>query len=378
MVKEKESKLLGLDLARAVAAMCVFIGHYRSTCFPPYSQLKEPGFIETIFYGFTSLQHEAVIVFFVLSGYLVGGSVLKAGKIFSIKKYFLARLVRLWIVLLPALTITAIFDFLTKKIYPDILIGIFYEKWSVGPNLETGISSSPLTLFGNILFLQTILCPIYGSNGPLWSLANEFWYYLIFPLLLGSLGKIGRFTTNKKILSSVFLVCIFWILPYSVLFGFLAWLIGVAVYLISPKLSLPNLQNKTLFSIAGLFFLFRIFVFKRTDPNLIIFEQVFIALSFAPVCSLMPHVSGKKMPFMLRKMITFFADTSYTLYAIHFPILMFMMALLFKINNVGYPSLFIFIVMVLFSFLFCLFFWYLFERNTNSVREYIISKIKTK
>jgi peptidoglycan/LPS O-acetylase OafA/YrhL len=38
------------------------------------------------------------------------------------------------------------------------------------------------TFVGNLAFLQTIAVPIFGTNGPMWSLANEFWYYLIFPL----------------------------------------------------------------------------------------------------------------------------------------------------------------------------------------------------
>jgi peptidoglycan/LPS O-acetylase OafA/YrhL len=36
--------------------------------------------------------------------------------------------------------------------------------------------------FGNLFFLQTIAVPSLGSNGPLWSLSNEFWYYIMFPL----------------------------------------------------------------------------------------------------------------------------------------------------------------------------------------------------
>jgi peptidoglycan/LPS O-acetylase OafA/YrhL len=35
---------------------------------------------------------------------------------------------------------------------------------------------------GNIAFLQNTLVPVFGSNGPLWSLNYEFWYYIMFPL----------------------------------------------------------------------------------------------------------------------------------------------------------------------------------------------------
>lgn len=33
------------------------------------------------------------------------------------------------------------------------------------------------------MFLQTRFTPVFGSNGPLWSLFNEFWYYVLFPAL---------------------------------------------------------------------------------------------------------------------------------------------------------------------------------------------------
>jgi peptidoglycan/LPS O-acetylase OafA/YrhL len=41
----------------------------------------------------------------------------------------------------------------------------------------------PEVLLGNLVFLQAILVPTWGSNGPLWSLAFEFWFYIWFPTL---------------------------------------------------------------------------------------------------------------------------------------------------------------------------------------------------
>ena len=42
----------------------------------------------------------------------------------------------------------------------------------------------------NAFFLQTIVGPTFGSNGPLWSLAYEWWYYVLFPLALGAVWPI--------------------------------------------------------------------------------------------------------------------------------------------------------------------------------------------
>jgi peptidoglycan/LPS O-acetylase OafA/YrhL len=45
----------------------------------------------------------------------------------------------------------------------------------------------------NAFFLQTIAGPTFGSNGPLWSLAYEWWYYVLFPLVLAALWPIVDF-----------------------------------------------------------------------------------------------------------------------------------------------------------------------------------------
>ena len=58
-------------------------------------------------YGISNLGHQAVIIFFALSGYLVGGSVINAIRRseWSWVRYLTQRLVRLWLVLLPALQV---------------------------------------------------------------------------------------------------------------------------------------------------------------------------------------------------------------------------------------------------------------------------------
>lgn len=42
---------------------------------------------------------------------------------------------------------------------------------------------APAVLLGNLLFLQTKITQEFGSNGPLWSLFSEFWYYVLVPRL---------------------------------------------------------------------------------------------------------------------------------------------------------------------------------------------------
>jgi len=84
---------------------------------------------------------------------------------------------------------------------PGLLFGFFWDRMGSWLSAARGIYAHSLsdlgpavplknltlgTLLGNLLFLQTILCETFGSNGPLWSLANEFWYYALFPVSLGA------------------------------------------------------------------------------------------------------------------------------------------------------------------------------------------------
>ena len=49
--------------------------HARSLVFVDYGELQSPGLWAKGFYFLTGFGHEAVMVFFVISGYLVGGKV---------------------------------------------------------------------------------------------------------------------------------------------------------------------------------------------------------------------------------------------------------------------------------------------------------------
>ncbi|HTP26786.1 MAG TPA: acyltransferase family protein, partial [Anaeromyxobacteraceae bacterium] len=50
-------------------------------------------------------------------------------------------------------------------------------------NVSIGTDHSPVTLIGNLFFLMTAYVPVWGTNGPLWSLKFEWWFYVLYPLL---------------------------------------------------------------------------------------------------------------------------------------------------------------------------------------------------
>jgi peptidoglycan/LPS O-acetylase OafA/YrhL len=113
------------------------------------------------------LAHGAVVVFFVLSGFVIAFSTTKSNR--GIRQYSIARLSRLYSVVLPALCITALIQFYLLKTEPQLL-----SHYTKGDDffryLLAGTFTNELWFFSAAPLL----------NQPLWSLSFEFWYYAIF------------------------------------------------------------------------------------------------------------------------------------------------------------------------------------------------------
>ncbi len=71
-------RLVHLDCLRGMGALLVCEEHLRAFLFVPYARLESPGVVQKGFYFLTGLGHQSVMIFFVLSGFLVGGSVVVA------------------------------------------------------------------------------------------------------------------------------------------------------------------------------------------------------------------------------------------------------------------------------------------------------------
>ena len=211
-----------MDGARAVAAIAVVIDHLRNILFVDAPMgMPVPW---KIFYFVTGFGHQAVMVFFVLSGYWIAKTVARRseGTGFSWSDYGIDRLSRLWIVLIPALLLGCILDSIGRYgIAAPIYLG------TQGTNTLTYDVATHLTfgnLVGSFAFLQTLLVDPFGSNGPLWSLANEFWYYVWFPLLFQVLRK----RTPPAAASVVALTSM--IVFRQLLPGFACWLFGALLF----------------------------------------------------------------------------------------------------------------------------------------------------
>jgi peptidoglycan/LPS O-acetylase OafA/YrhL len=125
---------LALDAVRGTSALAVCAGHLRNAVLADYRGVSHPGLFDSAFCAVTGMGHQAVAVFFVLSGYFVGGSTLRRQRRqFEWVPYFVARIARLWIVLLPCLLLTAVADAWTDRLDTMILAAAWEAQWHSGP-----------------------------------------------------------------------------------------------------------------------------------------------------------------------------------------------------------------------------------------------------
>jgi peptidoglycan/LPS O-acetylase OafA/YrhL len=197
-----------LDLIRFTAAVLVFISHV-------------PTFAGGWLWQLSGFGHEAVVVFFVLSGFVIAYVVYEKNE--SAVKYTVSRLSRIYSVAVPALLLTFLLYYIGQEI-----------NESAFDSLNERLKDPLWTFISAITFTNQswVGTPIL-SNLPYWSLGYEVLYYIFFGLLIYAKGTI-------KILLLA-LVCL--VMGPSILIYLPVWLAGVfcfkklKVYEISFKVS---------------------------------------------------------------------------------------------------------------------------------------------
>ena len=372
-----QNRLIWLDLVRGLTALAVCMGHLRAALFQEYGSLLEPSLLNKLFYGATSLGHQAVMVFFVLSGFFVGGNVVRKRADFDMWNYFVARLVRLWVVLFPALALTFVLDAIANLIVPQMLNGAFESIWHSGP--KAGVYSASLsTAIANTLFLQELFAPVYGSNSPLWSLANEFWYYVLFPCLALAIGWNNSKSNSLAVRAVYALVAlaVLAVLPYDMLKLGAVWLFGVASFIVASKVQVK--RRPVVLVAAMALFCFSVVYSKNVtwQSQAMVSADMAVGLGFAVLCTTIaawppPAQKNEKSPIF--KLSTTLSDWSYSLYLTHFPVIVLTVSYLYGTARVA-PNLVGIVTFV--AWLAALVsigaaFWYLFERHTVRVRKWL-------
>jgi peptidoglycan/LPS O-acetylase OafA/YrhL len=311
-----------LDLLRGLAAILVLADHCRNYFFVNFHEVGLHRVLLAVPYILTAAGHEAVVIFFVLSGFLIGGTVRRSFELgqWNWAGYLSNRLVRLWIVLLPGLLLTLLWD----------KIGIALEASRpvylgdpghpmVGSIARTDAAA---VFIGNVLFVQEVLVPAFGSNGPLWSLANEFWYYVLFPLGLLAILPISS-TRTRIITAALFTLLGVW-LRTTLLPLFPVWLLGAALI----NLPRPHLSNSLRWMAAATYVPI-VFLCTRLHGTLgIVSDYILAGVTAALIWTLLSASRAAPAAAGQVRFSHGLARFSYTLYVVHLPFLTLMAALL--------------------------------------------------
>lgn len=186
---------------------------------------------------------EAVIVFFVLSGFVIKYTYEKS-KDKSFRYYFVRRFIRLYVPLL--------FIFLLGYMLKCYKQGMF-------------VSPEWLTLLGNLFMLQDVISQkphvisaTYMGNGVLWSLSYEWWFYMLFFFLYNKISKekLNKWVSIITITAAVSYIIYPFIINRLVMY-FAIWWIGVqfaGTYLSGGKFTLKGIMPYAyvLFTIAAI------------------------------------------------------------------------------------------------------------------------------
>ncbi len=306
---------LYLDIIRFLAAILVVLAH-----------ANDPYLIKNAL-PLSSHGHFAVVVFFVLSGYVIAYITDVKEKRPSL--YWSSRLSRIYSVALPVILLTPLLDFSGHSISP---IPAIYA--------DSASDFWPIRVLASLFFLNEIWFNsiMSFSNAPFWSLCYEMSYYLIFSLMIFLKGKVR--------LWAIVISCL--VIGPKILLLFPVWLMGVYLYRSKKLNDLPLILGWLLFigSLLALFYWEYMKITWHLSGYLksligenfhtqLAFSKFFLGdwivgilvlLNFAAFRAIGPQFSFILNP--LKTIIRYTASFTLTLYLFHQPLLLFFAALI--------------------------------------------------
>ncbi len=348
-----------LDVLRCAAALAVLFGHLAHTRFTggDLYVLRE-----------INLASDAVVVFFVISGLVIAFAADRDG---SAATYAFHRMTRVLSVVVPALVLTLILDAFGTRIDPSAYPDPYYQPASAADFLLRGAT---LTTEWTGVWDRVRL----GTNGPLWSLSYEVAYYTLFGVAVFCRGLI-----RLGLLAIVaFLVGI----PVLALLP--AWLLGVLVWKVAVATGTTLSHRAPAYLLAILPIALLIAARAMNVPNAL---TAATAAAFAPTShhailgysdevlwnmllslgvavhllgvSVLARAAGFTGCAWGVKAIRWFAGATFSIYAVHYPVLHVLDALL--PGDVAARGL----LLLLCTLAVCLVFAEIFERPIAPLRQ---------
>jgi len=314
-----------LDGLRGLAAVYVMLGHARYVLHEGFSsgfQLHPESYsrFDTALIYFFSLfrfGREGVFFFFVLSGFVIHLryakqlAQLNERPRFGLASYLVRRARRLYPPLVFAIVLTFVLD------RTGMALGFpIYSGDTPYPVINSTLvpRHDAAVVLGNLAFLMPIYVPTFGTDGPLWSLMYEWWFYMLYPLF-------WALTTRSIALATALMVALFaltywhdvWPLDllHAVFSLMLIWWMGALLAdIYVGRLHIP------MWALSPLAILLPFSALLHLAP--VAWGVGFVGVIAA---GLAWQQRGGGLAWLNR--LKFLGDMSYTLYVCHMPILVF-------------------------------------------------------
>ena len=351
--------LIALDILRGMAAIAVLLGHVRGGSFVEFGALpadQRNAFV-AVFFGLTRLGQLAILTFFVLSGFFVGGQIISRLREndFCLRDYAIDRFTRIMLPLVPACVFTA------------FISSVFFSE-----SIRFG------DLVGNMVGLNGVLVPTLSHNAALWTLAFEIWFYIVGGVIGYLLSGKEDAKNNLVFLALIVCISVFSVLPARYL---LYWILGAVATI------LVNARHRAALGCCGLFFLvlgaifFELAVPSKSFENLAFVPmEVSEAMMCAGLFLALPWLCNSSLNDRLKRLkrvAALISGFSYTLYLFHTPTSATLDLIFARADRITFQSLVIFGLRILICLVVAWIAFMLFERNTPRFRKYLKSRLTT-
>lgn len=295
-----------LDLCRFIAAIVVVLAHLI------HFDISTGYWIKWL----PSSGRDAVILFFLLSGYVISYTCEKKNN--GLEGYIIARATRIFSVAIPVLLLTVTADLIGLQFHPENYTGLYqYEKLYVYIPFH-------LSFLGEIWTISEQPFTVI----PYWSLGYEVWYYVLFAALYFYQGK-------KRV---VVFSLLFLFVGYKLWLLFPLWLAGVGLYNIHTRWSLKAVTANVLF--YGSLIAYFVFKLLGIDKELILLGEKIWPFEYLPLGSAKKYLSDYVVCVFVfcnlyaaryidlswvekaKKPIVLLASYTFTLYLVHSPVMM--------------------------------------------------------
>ncbi len=306
--KNHNHKFTALDSLRGIAALMVVFQHFWEMNHPSDSRLKP--------WLCFCAGHEAVILFFVLSGFVLSHQ-LREFNFRTYPEFIAKRILRIYPAYYVAILLSATMLIYISRFHPSALLHHGLTRWFY-------IWSQ--THFDNTLLwgsLTIISHPGSSLDVAIWTLFYEVWISLVFPFLLWGLFKASAIINIILVSVLVALSYWFWLQgifldnPWvAILYYVWYFILGMLIYHYTEKLKF--LANPIFLVLALMLYFSNFLLFGKITSRLI--HELLIGAGSGLLILSCIHNSSLKVILNFIG-FRFYGRISYSLYLFHLPLL---------------------------------------------------------